>query len=147
MSDWRLSADGYGPVSIGMTPTQVAAALGHGLLGTLNPQACSQLQPVGVAGLVFLFEHGLLGRITVSAPSLARTRRGIRIGSNEMDVTRAYGYGLEISQAEYEDPPAKTITYWIVPGKRGLRFLTSTRRLVETIHVGDGTINYIEGCL
>jgi hypothetical protein len=146
---WRLTVDGLGPVRIGMTRKQVEAALHTRLKGEPieDEKSCIELVPVGRdQGLWFMFEDYRLTRISIGKPSHVTTPRGIGIGASADAVKRAYGRGIQAEPHKYEDRPAEYLTYWTVPGKRGVRFETDGKRRVQTIHAGASSIQYVEGC-
>jgi hypothetical protein len=68
-------------------------------------------------------------------------------GRPHTDIRRAYGSGLTIRTADYEDEPAHQLTFWSVPGKRGIRYKTNADGRVEWIDAGSKSIEYMEGCL
>jgi len=146
---WPLTVDGWGPVRIGMSRAQVEKALHVKLEGEpLDDEAsCIELVPKGQdRGLWFLFESYKLRRISIGAPSKVVTPRGIGIGAGADAVRRAYGRGLKAEPHHYEDLPSEYLTFWTVPGKRGVRFETNSKREVQTIHAGTDAIQLIEGC-
>jgi len=148
--DWKLTPAGWGPVRIGMNRAQVEKALNVGLEGEAfdNEGTCVELyseqQPL--AGLYFMFLDGKLSRISVGSPSKVTTPRSVSIGSTADDVRKAYGEKLEAEPHHYNGAPAEYLTYWLKPKVRGVRFETDTAGKVETIHAGNDSIQYIEGC-
>ena len=149
LGSWPLTVDGWGPVKIGMSRAQVEKALHVKLKGEpLDDEAsCIELVPKGPdRGLWFLFEGYKLRRISIAAPSKVVTPRGIGIGTGADAVRRAYGRKLQAEPHHYEDLPSEYLTFWTVPGKRGVRFETNSKREVQTIHAGTDAIQLIEGC-
>ena len=145
---WRLTADGLGPVRIGMSQAQVSKALKTRLTGEAveDENVCVEKEARSLRGVGFMFENGRLTRISIWKPSRTKTQRGITIGATAADVRRAYGRGLKAETNYYEDKPAEYLTYWTAPGKRGIRFETGTDRRVYVIHGGTSSIQYVEGC-
>jgi len=146
---WPLTVDGWGTVRIGMSRAQVEKALHIKLNGEpLDDEAtCIELVPRGPdRGLWFLFEGYKLRRISIAAPSTVVTPRGIGIGAGADTVRRAYGPKLQAEPHHYEDLPSEYLTFWTVPGRRGVRFETNIKRAVQTIHAGTDAIQLIEGC-
>ena len=146
---WPLTVDGWGPVKIGMSRAQVEKALHITLKGEpLDDEAsCIELVPRGPdRELWFLFESYKLRRISIGAPSKVVTPRGIGIGAGADAVRRAYGRKLQAEPHHYEDLPSEYLTFWTVPGRRGVRFETNSKRAVQTIHAGTDAIQLIEGC-
>ena len=146
---WPLTVNGWGPVKIGMSRAQVESALHIRLKGEpIEDEAtCIEMVPEGPdQGLWFMFESFKLTRISIGDPSRVTTPRGIGIGASADAVRRAYSRGLKIEPHHYEELPAEYLTYWTVPGKRGVRFETGRNRRVQTIHAGLDSIQLIEGC-
>jgi hypothetical protein len=146
---WHLTVDGLGPVRIGMNRAQVESALHATLKGEAldDEESCIEMVPEGPdQGLWFMFEGYKLTRISIGEPSKVKTPRGMGIGSSADAVRRAYGRGLKVEPHHYEDLPSEYLTFWTVPGKRGVRFETDSKRRVQTIHAGTDSIRYVEGC-
>mgnify|MGYP003576788078 CR=1 FL=1 len=148
--DWKLTPAGWGPARIGMTRGQVAKALKTELSGEAldNEGSCIELFPEAEAlkGTYFMFQDGKLSRISVVEAGKLATPRGIHVGSTEQEVRKAYGEKLQIEPHHYIDLPAEYLTYWLKPAKSGVRFETDHERRVQTIHVGDDSIQLVEGC-
>ncbi len=146
---WPLTPDGWGPAKIGMSRAQVERVLHVRLEGEAieDEKACIEMVPAGAEqGLWFMFEDYKLSRISIGQPSKVKTPRGIGIGASAANVRRAYGRGLKAEPHHYEGLPSEYLTYWTVPGKRGVRFETDAKRRVQTIHAGTSAIEYVEGC-
>jgi len=148
--NWKLTPEGWGPARIGMTREQVSKALHVELQGNFidSEGTCQELVGVDdrLQGLFFMFDDGKLTRISVTEPSMVSTPRGVHVGSSAEEVRKAYGEGLQVEPNHYLDLPAEYLTFWLKPGKRGVRFETDIQRKVEAIHAGNDTIQYVEGC-
>jgi hypothetical protein len=147
--DWHLTVDGWGPVRIGMSRAEVERALDRRLQGEPldDEESCIEMRPVGAdQGVWFMFEEYKLSRISLTEPSRATTPRGVGIGASADQVRVAYGRGLKVEPHYYENQPSEYLTYWTIPGKRGVRFETNSRRQVQTIHAGTDSIELVEGC-
>jgi len=147
---WKLTPSGWGPAHIGMTRAQVSSALHLQLEGDAfdNEGKCIDLiaSDDALPGLNFMFVDGRLSRITVSSPSQVVTPRGIGIGATADEVSKAYGPEIKVEPHHYYGEPAEYLTYWLKPDKSGVRFETNVQAKVETIHAGNDTIQYVEGC-
>ena len=148
--DWKLTPAGWGPVRIGMNRDQVTKALKVELQGDAfdNQGSCIELFPSGeeLKGTYFMFQDGKLSRISVVEAARIATPRGIRVGATADEVRAAYGEKLQVEPLYYIDLPAEYLTYWIKPGKSGVRFETDAQRKVQTIHAGNDSIQLVEGC-
>ena len=148
--DWKLTPAGWGPVRIGMNRSQVEKALKVELQGDAfdNEGSCIELFPQSEAlkGTYFMFLDGRLSRISVVEAGKIATPRSIHVGSTADEVRTAYGEKLQAEEHEYLGAPAEYLTYWLKPGKSGVRFETDTGRKVQTIHAGNDSIQLIEGC-
>ena len=149
-ASWVLTPDGWGPVRIGMTEAQVERALRVRLHGepleSRDENACVEMDSARFPDVVFMFEDKKLSRISLWEKSTITTSRGIGLGSSADQVRRAYGRALIASPHIYESAPAEYLTYWVVKGKRGVRFETDGERRVQAIHAGASAIEYVEGC-
>lgn len=147
---WKLTPAGWGPVRLGMTRQQVSNVLKAGLEGEAfdNEGTCLELIASNETypGMYFMFLDGKLSRVSVGSPSLVTTPRGIGIGASADEVRAAYGEKLQAEPNHYLQLPAEYLTYWLKPNKSGVRFETDAQRKVETIHAGNDSIQYIEGC-
>jgi hypothetical protein len=149
LGSWPLTPDGWGPVRIGMSRVEVEKVLHVRLRGEPiePPESCVEMVPKGPdQGIWFMIQQHRLTRISIAAPSRVTTPRGIGVGASAAAVRRAYGRGLKAERHYYEDRPAEYLTFWTVPGKRGVRFETDSKRRVQVIHAGDDSITYVEGC-
>lgn len=143
-----LTPDGLGPVRIGMTQQQVIAVLGGTLEGAAidSDDICVEKESSALSGVGFMFEDGRLTRISLGEGTDITTPRGIGVGAAAIAVRYAYRGKLKSEPNTYLDKPAEYLTYWTVPGKRGVRFEVDEKRKVYVIHAGGPSIRYVEGC-
>lgn len=144
-----LTVDGLGAVRIGMTIAAVEKAIGGKLEGAAIESDDICVEKVSKAGpqdVFYMFEDRKLSRISLGEGSNIVTPRGIGVGATAAQVRRAYGPKLKSDEHPYEGPPGEFLTFWTVPGKRGISFETDTSRTVKVIHAGTGAIEYAEGC-
>jgi len=139
-----LTPDGMGAIRIGMSEAE--AARRFGMVSTEVDGDCHHLEFPGRVDLTGLARKGRIAGLLASGESQLRTDRGIRIGSTERDVRRAYGPGLKVEPSTYDDPPAHYLTFWVRPNVRGVKFVTDAKGLVIAINVGDETIGWTDGC-
>jgi hypothetical protein len=157
-----LTAEGVGPLRIGMTGVEVTAVFGPNAnpqaSATPDPALCDQYHPVrGPEGMLVMIENGRLTRITLREGATVRTDRGLGIGSTADEVRAAYGPGTTVTEPhKYAPPPGEYITYWVGgprkgyledPAARGIVYSIEETRRVGQIHAGGPSIQYVEGCL
>ena len=157
-----LTAEGWGPLRIGMTLAEVAAAAGPDsdpeAVGGPEPESCDIFHPARAPeGLMVMIEDGRLARISLSAPTEVKTDRGFGPGDSAAAVEAAYGEVLKASAHEYQEAPAAYLTVWASgggeqphvrsPGARGLRYEVDQGGAVDAVHAGGPAIQYVEGCL
>lgn len=157
-----LTANGYGPLRIGMTRAQVVAALGDdsnpGAVGSAEPETCDQWRPARAPeGLIVMLENGTLSRISVASPSTLKTDRGFGVGDTAAAIKAAYGSAAVVEPHKYSAAPAEDIFVWTVggpvgdayvedPTARGLRYEIDEQGKVAHVHVGGPAIQLVEGC-
>ncbi len=144
-----LTPDGFGPMRIGMSERLAARTLGLKIAkddGANSYDCREELWPAHPE-LVVMARRGRIARISLVEKSPLRTERGLGVGSSEADVRRGYGRALKAEPNAYEEPPALYLTAWAVKGRRGVRYETDNTRRVARLHVGDDSIELIEGCL
>lgn len=157
-----LTAEGWGPLQIGMTREEVTAAVGDKAdpeaMGGPEPEFCEEYQPSETPeGLYVMIEQGNLARITLAGDTAVRTPAGITIGDSADQVRAAYGDELQAMPHTYVGPPGEYLTAWINadvgengtgdPNARGIRYEIGDDGLVQAIHAGGPAIQYVEGCL
>lgn len=151
-----LSAQGFGPLRIGMSLVQVEAALGSDAnpeaVGGPEPEVCDQFRPARAPeGLLVMIERGVLTSVRLTRSSTATTDSGVSIGDIEAAVRAAYR-ALDEQAHAYEAAPAKYLTAWSgaarsTPDARGLRFEIGQDGRVSSITGGGPSVQYVEGCL
>ena len=161
-ADRVLTAEGYGPLRIGMTLAEVTAALGPDsdpeAVGGPEPEMCDQFRPARAPeGLLVMMEDGRLTRITLMSGSEIQTDKGLRVGATAAQVRAAYGPAIRSGHHKYQDPPAEYLTAWTrggagdeeaaPPDSRGIRYEVDQEGKVALIHAGGPSIQYVEGCL
>ncbi|MBA4803197.1 MAG: hypothetical protein H2038_00935 [Brevundimonas sp.] len=156
----RLTADGWGPLRIGMTRAEVVAALGEDAnpdaVGGPDPASCDEFRPARAPeGLLVMIENGRLTRISAIRDSQVTTERGYGIGDPADGIAAAYGAEARREPHKYEPAPAEYITVWSRggaagyvenPDARGLVFEIGQDGAVKAIRAGGPSIQYVEGC-
>jgi hypothetical protein len=154
-----LTAEGWGPLKIGMSKADIIAAVGD----TKTPDAvgipgdCVEFQPQRAPdGLWVMLEADKLTRITVRDLSTVKTDKGLGIGDTPDVVKTAYGAGAVATPHKYQDAPAEYITVWTGGPRaepyvqdeaaRGIVYEIDGTGKVGAIHAGSPSIQYVEGC-
>jgi hypothetical protein len=156
-----LTAEGWGPLKIGMTKDEVTAALGAdanpNAVGGPDEEACNEYRPERAPeGLLVMLEKGKVTRISLIAPSTLKTDKGLGVGDTAEAVKTAYGAGAKSSPHKYQAAPAEYITAWTGglraepyvqdEAARGINYSVAESGKVEAIHAGGPSIQYVEGC-
>ncbi len=161
-SQQPLTAEGWGPLLIGMTRDEVTAAVGDKAdpeaMGGPEPEFCDEYEPAETpAGLYVMIEQGQLARISLSEGTEVRTPEGLTVGDSAAAVREAYGDAIQAMPHNYIDAPGEYLTIWTTgavgdngtsdDNARGIRYVIGEDGMVQTIHAGGPAIQYVEGCL
>ncbi len=156
-----LTADGIGPLTIGMTLDEVTAALGPDsdpdAVGGPDPESCDEFRPERAPeGVLVMIEQGKLTRISLVELSTVKTDKGIGLGETADVVKTAYGDQAKATPHKYQDTPAEYITWWKGGPRtepyveddtaRGIVYEVDGTGKVGAIHAGGPSIQYVEGC-
>ena len=152
----QLTAQGFGPLRIGMTRAEVIAAMGENdnpnAIGGPDPASCDMFHPARAPeGLYVMVEDGVLTSVQLASTSVLKTDRGLGIGDTALAVKQAYGADARVTPHKYVDAPAEYITVWTTadhdgPAARGIRYNIGADGRVQAIAVGGPSILYVEGC-
>lgn len=152
----KLTAEGYGPLRIGMTRAEVEAALGPDAnpeaVGGPDPASCDMFRPARAPeGLLAMVENGVLTSVWVSRNAAVETDRALNVGDTAAEVKRVYGAAAEIMPHKYADAPSEYITVWSTTdhqsaAARGLKYEIGQDGRVQSIAGGGPSIQYVEGC-
>ena len=143
---WALSETGIGPVRVGMTVAEAAAALSE---SAPHPETgeCAYVGLGGLpAGVSLMTEGGRIVRVDVDDSSSVATARGARVGWTEARVLALYP-GARVEPHKYEDGH-----YLVVlpgaPADTVHRIVFETARGVVTRFRGGvvPAVEYVEGC-
>jgi hypothetical protein len=147
---WPLRLDGWGPVSIGMTVSQLEAAAGD-RIGRPDEElsGCTYRQGRGDwDGVDFMMIRGKLVRIDVRSPAIA-AQSGARLGTTEAELQAMYGALLETT------PHAYGVGHYLTVHGTGsrrkqrlaLRFETDENGRVTSFYAGPWRyVQLVEGC-
>ena len=156
-----LTADGIGPLTIGMTKDEVIAAVGPtrtpDAVGGPEPESCEEFRPERAPeGMLVMIEQGKLSRISLVDMSTVKTDKGLGLGDTADTVKTSYGDQAKASPHKYQDKPAEYITWWKGGPRaepyvqdeaaRGIVYEIDGTGKVGMIHAGGPAIQYVEGC-
>ena len=152
-----LTAQGYGPLRIGMTRAEVEAALGPDAnpdaVGGPDPKSCDMYRPERAPeGMLVMVQDGVLTSLWLSRNPAVETDRGLKVGDPAAEVKRVYGATAEVMAHKYSAAPAEYVSVWATadrqsPAARGLKYEIGLDGNVQTIAAGGPSIQYVEGCL
>ncbi|MBX9614693.1 MAG: hypothetical protein K2X25_03785 [Caulobacteraceae bacterium] len=160
VADNVLTAEGLGPIRIGMTASEVAAAWGPtatpDAVGGPEPEVCSEYHPARAPyGVNVMIQNGRLTRITLIRDSDIRTDRGFGLGDAGAAIKAAYGGAIIAQPDKYAPAPAEDLIAWSRggstayvedPAARGIRYQINGEGVAHIIHAGDPSIQLVEGC-
>ena len=143
--EWKLAPDGFGPLKVGMTFTQVQE-LAPGLVptppGLRASSNCDKLSLPGHPGVALMFVGDELARIDLFRHGL-RTTREVGPGDPVERVMHSYAELADEPRAYEENE--RTLT--LHSGDNAIRFETRDGR-IESVYAGRwAQVQYIEGCL
>jgi hypothetical protein len=155
-----LTADGLGPARIGMTRAELVQAWGEdsqpNAVGGADPESCDEFHPANAPTDVrVMVQNGVLTRITAARGATTKTDRGFGVGDDGMAIKQAYGGAVFAQSHKYQSAPAEDLfvwsrggstTYVTDPAARGIRYEVGSDGKVMMIHVGDPSIQLVEGC-
>ena len=159
VADVMLTAEGWGPLKIGMSKAEVIAAVGD----TKTPDAagipgdCIEFQPQRAPeGLWVMLEADKLTRVTIGDMSPVKTDKGLGLGDAADAIKTAYGDQAKATPHKYQDKPAEYITWWTGGPRtepyvqdenaRGIVYEIDGTGKAGMIHAGSPSIQYVEGC-
>lgn len=155
-----VTAEGWGPLRIGMTRAEVVTALGAdsspGSVGGPDPASCDIFHPARAPqGLRVMVEDGVLTSLWLDRGATLKTDRGFGVGDQAAAIKTAYGAAATTSPHKYSPAPAEYITAWSNgggtgyvqdPAARGISYNIGTDGRVEHVAAGGPSIQYVEGC-
>lgn len=159
----RVRLDGIGPVRMGMTLEEATAAVGRrvavdpeSLIGDDGTDLCGfAVVDGGPEGLAFMVNRDVpadawrIVRLDVSDDGTIATGGGIRVGSTEDEVRRAYGDEIETEPHHHTAAEGGHYLVLDVDGPDGMKLLFETDGTkVLTYRSGlQSAVEAVEGCL
>lgn len=143
---WMIREDGVGPAKIGMTLSQLKAAL-HERLVEDEPsgsEGCWYVKPAKHPNVSFMILDGRFVRADVDARGIP-TIKGIQVGDPESVARRTYGPKVAVEPHQYIDD-GHYLTIRSSDGKYGVRFETEKGKITSFYAGLFSAIQYVEGC-
>ena len=154
-----LTANGYGPLTIGMTREAVVEAVGGpaNANAASEPFACEIFHPSNAPeGLYVLLQEDKLASVYLTKSATIETAEGLKVGDTAEAVMTAYGDKVVKTPSKYLEAPAAYLTVWQSGNTstdwvqdqdaRGIRLSTGTDETIEQITGGGPAIQLVEGC-
>ena len=151
-----LTPDGWGPLRIGMSRSEVVAAAGQDAnpeaVGGPRPEQCDEFRPGNAPdGVLVMLEEGVLTRISVSRHAGIETPAGFSVGDSGAGILAAYGALARVEPHPYWEPPARYVTVWRAASsgseRRGIRYEIDSGDHIVHMRAGGPSIEYHEGCV
>lgn len=150
LSKNNLELDRFGPVKVGMTPSEASTGLGIALISGNPPDeddtACHYVYPRGEFGDIgFMVENGRITRIDVYSKIIAASGN-IHVGDSESLIRKNYPGKIKEEIHPYIGEQGKYLILELKPGYAYV-FETDSGR-ITTFRAGKlDSVKYIEGCL
>lgn len=151
-----LTADGWGPLRIGMSRAEVVAAAGDdsdpAAVGGPDPETCDEFRPRNAPeGVLVMIREGVLTRVSVSRNPDISTPAGFGVGDSGSAILAEYGARADVEPHQYWRPPAKYVTAWRQASspseRRGIRYEINSEDEVVHLRGGDHSIENVDGCV
>jgi len=140
-----LTAEGLGPVKIGMNRKQVEKALGAKLKLQMEDPSCATADAPGGKAWFMFFNYRLV-RIDVEKPGIA-TIEGAHVGMTERALKKLYGKQAKVSTHPYGAEPNDHYVEVRPPTRDRLLIFETKERRVESFRIGTkDAAPLIEGC-
>jgi urease beta subunit len=139
--------DGTGPVKIGMSLSDLNAALHEkfSMPNDKDEQACFYVEHSKYPGVAFMIQEGFVTRVDVDRPEVS-TAEGIKIGDSESRAMQVYGSKLKVELHHYTAPEGHYLTVLSSNERYGIRFETDKGKIVRFYAGQQQAIALVEGC-
>jgi hypothetical protein len=136
--------DGVGPVTVGMTLSQLNTILHetHSMPTAKDEQGCFFLD--ATKRVAFMMKGGRLARVDVYKPGVLTSKR-IQVGDSESHALTVYGHRLKVEPHFYVDS-GHYLTVRSKDGRLGIRFETDQGKITMYYAGRYDAIACVEGC-
>lgn len=144
---WVAREDGIGPVKIGMSLSQLDAAVHERFVmpEDKEDQGCFEVTSRKHPVVSFMIEDGVVVRVNIDGAGVP-TVEGIQVGDSEAHARRVYGPRMKVEPHQYTGPEDHYLTIRSENGKLGIRFETDKGKIAR-FYVGKfEAVQYVEGC-
>ena len=142
---WIVRDDGIGPVKIGMTRSQLSAALREKLVDEESGNdICFFVHARGHDHVAFMIIDNRVVRIDINAHGY-KTSLGIQVGDSEAYARRLYGPRMKVTGHQYIDT-GHYLTVRSSDRRHGVRFETDSGKITMFYTGTYEAIQYVEGC-
>ncbi|MGO9402024.1 MAG: hypothetical protein ACLPVW_00985 [Terriglobales bacterium] len=142
---WIVREDSIGPVKVGMTRSQLSAALREKLVEEESGNdSCFFVHARGHDHVSFMIIGDRVVRIDIDAPGY-KTSMGIQVGDLEAYARRVYGSRMKVTRHQYLDT-GHYLTVRSSDGRHGVRFETDNGKITRFYAGTYEAIQYVEGC-
>lgn len=144
-----MTAAGFGPLRIGMTVANAAAALHSPVPSTVGLDTACAYVPIANApvGMRVMVTGGTVARIEIDSSSIA-TGLGVRVGDSEARVHQLYGSRVTVQPHKYLPNGRYLIVAPIPASDSGLKlvFETDGNRVTKYRAGRTPEVEWVEGC-
>ena len=145
---WTASADGAGPVHVGMTAAEVRTALGMSASTSPAAQGCSYLAGTAKTKLhaTVMLTSDTVVRVDV-IDTVLKTNEGARVGDTEARIEELYAGRVTMQPHKYVAGGRYLVV--TAPGEANNRLVFETDgKVVKRYRVGrEPEVEYVESCL
>lgn len=148
---WMVTPRGVGPVRVGMSASEVSAALGQRLVipseATADERCAYATWRGAPPGVSLMIENGHVERVDVDSASIPTTA-GVRVGDSEESVRAVYAERVTTTPHKY-DPSGHNLT--VRPAAAAdsmfrIVFETDGKRVMRFRAGRLAAVQYVEGC-
>jgi len=148
LDPWVVRPDGVGPAKVGMSLTELNAALHERFSMPENKEdrGCFYVKSKNPPQIAFMIEDGNLVRVDVNKRGIP-TAEGIQVGDTQVRAQEVYGARTKVEPSKYTgDKGGRYLTVRSADGRYGVRFETEEGKST-TFYAGTyAAIQYVEGC-